>query len=140
MLEFPILKVIKILDKTDLVVAGQGIEALRDRNDLFVLAIGGPLVEAGGVPLIVPKARLVVKHTAGAYVIATAPELTEQETKSALSLSTSKTVRRQERLNVDEEQMAGNPAGRPIAVGDPVIRSHDLGKFVQYLRDNPTPE
>jgi hypothetical protein len=129
------LKVAQLLDKTSIVVAGEGVGRLSEGSSILVIAIG-PKLQGLSVPLVVPKAELVVDSVTKFYAIARSPEYetTVEGGFSALATAMSpRKVYRRDPLRVDEKQLVGNPGATPIAVGDPVILHNELSMFVDYL-------
>jgi len=136
--KFPVLKVIKILDKATLVLGGEGVGEVREDEKLIILG-QGPDLEGLGVPLFVPKAEIEVTAHAGDYLIAAPPgkQVEEPVTSVAAMLygvKQTRTVIRREPLAVADSELSGNPASRAVTVGDPVIRGSDLKAYVQSLR------
>ena len=140
----PRLQVAQILDKTTLVISGTGIDQLHKDEDLWVVGTGS-VVANTELPLVVPKATVVVTMIAPAYVIAR-PKVIEEEVP-VQSMFTGilppqpgyKTVRRRPGLNVDEQTLAGNPGSTPVRVGDAVIRPEDISAFVALLAQEKQP-
>ncbi|WNZ65183.1 hypothetical protein QEG98_17040 [Myxococcus sp. MxC21-1] len=137
--QIPVLKVIRILDDKTLVVSGEGVERIAEREDLVVLAVGPKLEELGDIPLVVQKAYVVVTSHVGSYLIVAPPveHETVQENSNWGALiggrERTKTLSVRRALPVMEKDVMGNPARRPIGVGDPVIRRSDLKEFVKSL-------
>ena len=137
---YPVLQVAQILDKYTLVVTGENVDKLSEDESLMILA-RGTNVPGVDVPLFVSKATVVVTEVPGPYAIVKAPTYEVQEsTPSALSgfasilgASGTRTVTKRSPLSVDEAAIIGNPAVRPIVVGDPVIRRDDLQSFIRDL-------
>ena len=140
----PVFKVLKILDKTTLVVGGDAqVVDLIEGERLVVLSVGQEIVEGLDAPLVVPKAQVEVTTNAGAYVFARPEEtVTEHEVSTPSGLSylmgnyeKREKVKKSSRpfLSVAESQISGNPARVPIQIGDPVVKERDLKDFVQEL-------
>jgi hypothetical protein len=128
------MRVSEILDRTTIVIAGEGVESLTIGTELQVLAVGRPL-KGIGVPLLVPKANVEVTSVAGVYAIARSPVYTEQKSTLVTDLF-SRSVTKRDALNVDESNLLGNPASAPIAKGDPVVRPNQLAELVKALSDS----
>jgi len=135
----PIYQVVAILDRTTVLVAGGGIEAVSVGSDLLVLAVGA-VIPGANVPLVVPKARLEVTQNAGKYVIARPPEIETESTWTALmAAARSTTVRQRPPLSVDEKTMLGNPGAVAVKVGDPVIRETQFREYALSLQPAVAP-
>jgi hypothetical protein len=128
---YPRLEVTRILDKSTIVVAGRSIEELHHGEKVFVLASAGSI---DGKPIYIPKATLEITLHGGTYAIAR-PEAIEVEESSPFAAfvqgAVVRKVRRRPSLSVVDEEVQGNPATSPIRVGDPVIRTGDLTKFIE---------
>jgi len=125
----------QLLDKTTVVIAGNGIDQLSVGDRVSVLAIG-PKVHGLTVPLIVPKAELEVDAVTKYYVIARSPQyetLVDTGIGAALAGMTKQKVLRRDQLRIDEKELIGNPALASITVGDPVVPTGELSEFVDYL-------
>lgn len=126
------LKVVQILDRYTLVVAGEGVENITEGADLLVIAIG-PKIEGIG-RIVVPKARVDVDAHAGTYLIVrAAEEVVDQPSMGGIfgTLWERKRVRRP--LPVEDLSMMGNPAMRSIVVGDPVIPVNEFQEFAKQV-------
>lgn len=145
--EYEPFTIAQILDTTTLVIVGTGVGALRKDEELQIVATGLN-IPGLNVPLVVPKAYVEVANVAGLYAIARTTTFTTQETPSSLAalgaaLGAARTVTKRRQLDVNESQVIGNPANKPVAVGDFVIRPEDLPLLVNYLqrqRSKPAPE
>lgn len=141
--KFPVLKIVKVLDRTTLVLSGKGLDEIREGEPLVVLGLGPTLDEVGGAPLVVVKASVVVTANAGDYVVASPPGTEVEEPATNFSamlygMKQTRTVVRREPLTVTESELSGNPASRAVAIGDPVIRRADYKAFVQALKTAST--
>jgi hypothetical protein len=135
---FPLLKVLRILDPQTLVLGGAGLDKIHEGTDLIVVAVGPKIEEAGGAPVVLPKANLEVTQHAGAYVIARPPlrevEVAASSLASVLAATAStRKVKQREPLTVPENEVSGNPATRVVRLGDSAIRKDDLKNFVAFL-------
>jgi hypothetical protein len=129
------MKISQLLDKTTVVVAGEGIERLGVGDMISVLAIG-PKIHGVSVPLVIPKAELEVDAVTKYYVIARSLEYeTTVDTGLAAAIAgmTQQKVRRRDQLRVDEKQLIGNPALAPVTIGDPVVATGELSEYVDHL-------
>lgn len=131
---FPNLVIAEVLDKSTVVLTGENVELLHLDDDLVVLAVGG-IVRGTSVPLVLPKAELVVTSVSSIYVVARTKVRVTQEPSplSAMIIAGagSRTVRTQEVLSVDDSILKGNPASSPVLIGDPVVRRSDIPKFIE---------
>ncbi len=134
--EIQVLKVLKLLDRQTVLIGGGDLSRFQEGTEVDVLAVGSPLQEVEGVPLVIPKARLEVTSNAGAYLVASPVVTTSDETDVFSTVYRTRKVRRREPLNVAETDLAGNPAGRPIVVGDPVIEAGKLQDFVNGMKEH----
>lgn len=131
------MKVAKILDKTTLVITGEGVETLNEGSHVLVLAIGPALPESAA-PLVVPKCELEVTLVTPEYAIARTIAYQEEQASpmdyiTLTQLGQRRTVTKRPQLTIDESLLAGNPAHEPIQMGDPVVLKGQLGTFVQDL-------
>jgi hypothetical protein len=140
--EYRPMQVGQILDKSTVVITGPGVENLKIGDELQILAVGREIPTIG-VPLVVPKAVVLVQSNAGPYVLArTGTYEAEVDPISSLGsigslyLGKTKEMRRYE-LRVDDKQIVGNPATSQVSVGDPVIKPSDLQRFIASLRAKP---
>lgn len=129
------LKVVKILDKKTLMIAGPGVGKLAIGQTIVILGVGKPIPELGGLPVVVPKARVDVTLNAGAYVVAESQEYQQEVNPFELSLIGSRRVTKSDPLNVDEKSVIGNPAVKPIAEGDPAVPEGELTAYVTQLAE-----
>ena len=129
------MKVAEILDKTTLVISGEGVELLLEDDEIYILSVGREIRDSK-VTLIVPKAKVVVTAAAGAYAIARS-QLVEVIEDPMRTLTLMMPRKRQVRpaLSVDEDAMVGNPGRSPIAIGDPVVKSDDLPDLVKRMAE-----
>jgi hypothetical protein len=133
---FPLLEVVAFVDATTVILVGPHVEGLREGDELYVLGIGQALVPKTNIPLISPKANLVVTFPAGRYALARSPE-TQQKWAGAYetlvqSLSGSATTVTRRKLTSDEGQFLGDPGKEPMRIGDQVIKKSDLGAFIRF--------
>lgn len=137
---FPVLKVAKILDKVTLILTGLGIDKIEEREQLIVVGVG-PSIGEVGLQLAIPKATVEVSAHAGSYLIAKSlqyeEEIWDYGPLGGLGMSLrepkKKSVYRRGELKVVEDELSGNPAATPIAVGDPVIRRGDFRAYASAL-------
>ena len=131
-----VLKVLQILDKRTLVIGGApgDLEYLSIDLGLSVLSPPGPMVPEVNVPLVVPKADIVVTANLGHYVIAKSDVETE-ERPMFLSLHLREQHKYRPNLNVRESQAIGNPGSSEIAVGDVVIPTQELPAYIKQLAE-----
>ncbi|MCP3099002.1 hypothetical protein LZ198_08940 [Myxococcus sp. K15C18031901] len=140
--QIPILNVVRILDDRNLILVGSEIDKIREGEILAVLAVGPKIEEIGNVPLVVRKASVMVTTHAGGYIVASSPQEEETTYESSNLMAVlggkerTKTVLVRRPLAVSEKDVMGNPARRPISIGDPVIRREDLREFVRYLAES----
>ena len=129
------MRISQLLDKTTVVITGEGIERLKTGGALHVLALGVKTPEMA-VPLVIPKADLVVDAVTRYYVIAKTPEY-ETTINTGLGLSMAemfqKKVWKREPLRVDEKLLVGNPALGSVKPGDPVVPTNEISEFVDYV-------
>lgn len=133
---FPVLSVLKILDKQTLVLAGSNLNQINIGSQLVVLAEGPRLEEIGGIPLVIVKAEIEVVEHAGKYLIASPPgrEVKYESSLSAIARGLGPTtVFTRPDLTIQEKDMIGNPSKRAVAIGDAVIRRKDLELYVDSL-------
>lgn len=128
----------QILDSTTIVIVGNGVESLRPEEELQIVATGLN-IPGLNVPLVVPKAHVEVSNVAGLYALARTTTFTTQESSPNLAsigaaLAGVRTVTKRRQLDVTESQVVGNPANKPVAVGDFVIRPDDLPRLVNFLQ------
>jgi hypothetical protein len=111
-------QIAEILDKTTVVIKGTGLESLDPGDELSIVAIG-PILPSIGVPLVVQKADLVVDSASKYYAIAKTPqyEVTVEGLPALTGFMGPRKEWRRDALKVDEKQVVGNPAWKPVAVG-----------------------
>jgi hypothetical protein len=129
--QIPIFQLAQILDKGTVVITGASVGDLKEGQRLYVTAAGGKVGES---TLVVSKATLEVTLVTDKYAIAQPPQVkTEVGVASFMNplATTTRWVRPD--LRVDEKELAGNPAYRPIRVGDVVIREGDLRQYANSL-------
>ena len=131
--DVPIFKVLRILDKRTLVIGGDllDVELLSVGKSLSVLSKAGPMIPELNLPLVIPKAVVIVTANMGAYVIAQ-PEEQTFDTSILTSMFIQKT-RSRPNLNVNESLLTGNPAAVPIDIGDVVVKTDDVAAYVGKL-------
>jgi hypothetical protein len=125
----------QILDKTTVVVAGEGVERLSVGDSLLILAIGTPLPGIG-VPLVVKKADLEVDSVTQYYAVARTPEydvVVQDSVATIASVFGPKKIRKRDQLRVDESILMGNPAAGPVRIDDPVVEEGELSEYVEML-------
>ena len=134
---FPLLEIVSFVDETTVILVGSRVDELRDGDALYILGIGRSVVPKANIPLISPKASLVVTFPAGPYALARTPETTTrafstlEALAAGLDFQRATTVTRR-KLTTDERIFLGDPGKEPVRVGDPVIRKADLGAFIRY--------
>lgn len=137
---FPVLEVASFIDATTVVLVGEHVDELEEGEELWILAVGNSTIPKAGVPLVVHKAKLEVTFPAGLYALARTPERTVTmpgpfatmgTLGSILAQATTTTTRA--RLTNDESQFTGSPAMKPVSVGDPVVRTGDVAKYIRWL-------
>lgn len=131
------MEVAEILDKTTLVITGEGVDSLQEDDELYILSAGRH-IRGTSVPLLIPKAKVVVTAPAGEYAIAQSQTVEETEPSPLITsarMFAPVTRRYRPALSVDEKAMIGNPARSPITIGDPVVRSDDLPNFVKRMAE-----
>lgn len=126
------LKVEKILDKYTLILTGsrKALDNTVEGLALVVLYIAPDAV--GGLPLVLSKGTVYVKHHLGVYLIAS----TDAERKTAplfTSVLGIAAIDSRSPLNVDEKSLSGNPSNEPIRVGDLVVPLTSLRAYVEQL-------
>lgn len=127
------MRVEKILDKYTLVIGGpyQALHGVSEGNELAVIhVVPGGL--PNGMPLVMSKARVVVRDHLGEYIIADA-QTREKQVLPALSILGLRSVETRSPLNVDSSSLSGNPASAPVRVGDLVILASDMREYVKQL-------
>jgi hypothetical protein len=127
----PIFQVAQLLDKDTVVITGPSVGELNKGERLEVTSVGG---KVEGAMLVVPKATLEVTLVTDKYVIARPPKIETEVGVGAIMSGLARTTRwvRPE-LHVDEKELAGNPAYKPVRVGDVVIRAGDLREYAKSL-------
>jgi len=129
----------KILDKHTLVASGHYVEWYVPGERVYVVAEAGSMPD--GTALVVPKAELEVRENGGKYVILGAVEEETHELPSIIDklrpFDATRKIKVRIPLPVKESQMSGNPASRPIAEGDVVIKTSDFKKFVAQRTEIP---
>jgi hypothetical protein len=140
-----VFKIAQILDKTTVVVSGDGIGTLHEAEMLSVLAFGAEVVP--NVPVVVVKATLETTSVTSAYAIARTPvESREEKIPPANPFGAlgafgnnlkleweTRIVRIRPALKIQEAEERGNPATQAIATGDTVIRQRDYRAYVDSL-------
>ena len=133
---FPVLEVASFIDATTVVLVGEHVDWLEEGEELWILAVGESTIPKAGVPLVVHKAKIEVTFPAGVYTLAKSPERTVRMQNSLADLiaqTTTTTTTTRAKLTSDESQFTGSPAKKPVAVGDPVVRTKDVGNYIKWL-------
>jgi len=132
--EIPVFEVTTIADSTTIVIVGDGIDQLKDGEQLYILAVGEGVVPKTTAPFVMPKATVEVTFAAGVYAVVRPPtetqELPNAFSSFAVNLGLPKSTTTRPKLNVDEKQTTGMPS-RQIKVGDAVIRVKDLAQYIK---------
>lgn len=138
--DFPLLEIKAFVDATTVVLVGHRTEELQEGDELYVLGIGDVNIPGTDMPLVTPKAKLEVTFPADVYALARSPaEITRVPrflVSAALTeMMTGQTVERREPLTKDESQFLGNPARKPVQIGDAVVPAKRIGDFIKWRSD-----
>lgn len=136
-------RVLQILDRFTVVIAGKRMDQLHVGTELEIVAVQGEIASLS-LPLVVPKAQVQVSAHHKVYAIAKTVEEHREETVktgalySAIMGETQRTSYRTVRpaLRVKDSQVTGNPGDLPVAVGDYVVKTDELGDLVEFLSKN----
>ena len=128
----PVFQVSQILDKTTLLITGDKVGDLSMGSVLLILAVTKSR-SLKGIPLVLPKVTLEVTLVTDFYAVARPPVEKHVSSSTMMTLTTSTTISRRPKLDVEESNLVGNPASIPIAIGDPVIEKVNLRDYVAEL-------
>jgi hypothetical protein len=126
-----VMKVSQLLDLNTIVVVGD-ISGIARGAGLVVVSVGAP-VPGTSAPLVLPKVDLEVTQTSGHYLIARPPMVEVPNAFTSLVIDSQRPKRVRPQLQVDEQELLGNPAQKPVTVGDTVIRANDVADYVDML-------
>jgi hypothetical protein len=134
--EFPVLEIKAFVDATTAVLMGHRTHELEDGEELYVLGIGDTNIPGTDIPLITPKVKLEVTFPAQVYALARS---TRESTGVNLlgSFAASMETFSRAPLTRDESQFIGNPARRPVRVGDVVVPAKRLGEYIKWRAARP---
>lgn len=126
-----VMRVSQLLDLNTIVVVGD-IAGISRGTNLVVVSVGAP-VPGTTAPLVLPKVDLEVTQTSAHYLIARPPMIEVASAFTSLVLDAQRPKRVRPQLQVDEQELLGNPAQKPVTVGDTVIRNVDVADYVDML-------
>lgn len=129
---FPVLEIKAFVDASTVVLVGPKASQLKEGDELFVVGIADTNIPGTDLPLVAPKATLVVSFPAGVYVLARTPlKIVTVDLISSFSTVLEKSQR--PKLTTDSSQFIGNPGNRPVQVGDAVVPSGNLADYIKWL-------
>ena len=132
---FDDLEIVAIIDSTTVAIAGSGSHNLKENDELYILAVGRSIVPKVDLPLVAPKGKVIVTFPAGYYVLARTP--VEEKYAAGFAITAAdifspRVVERRAHLNVNENEMLGNPGRHGVRVGDPVVKVDELVNYIQW--------